>query len=100
MARRARDDPVSTRVDRVMLEAAQPRIEAAAIQLLFTAREIAPACAAFIGEVRAVEQRIVRKPGLTTVVIEAGRPAGDLLRLRLKGSWFNCTETEIGDCDP
>ncbi|WP_281968663.1 hypothetical protein [Roseovarius nanhaiticus] len=100
MARRAQDDLIGALEDRASLIASHPKAEADAIRLLFSAREIAPADAAVLSRVREVEQVIARKPGLKAVMIEAGRPAGHMLRSRLKGRWFNRRKTETSDGQP
>ncbi len=89
MARRAQDDLVAALEDRACLIKSRPKGEVDAIKLLFNARDIAPANAAVLLQVHEVEQTIARKPGLKTAMIEAGRPAGDLLRTRLNRHQFN-----------
>lgn len=100
MARRAQDDLIAALEDQATLIASRPRAEADAIRLLFSAREIAPADAAVLSRVQEVEQAMARRPGLKTVMIEAGLPARDMLRSRLTGRWFNRTKTETSDDQP
>lgn len=100
MARRAQDDLIAALEDRASLNASRPKAEVDAIRLLFSAREIAPADADVLWRVHEVELTMARKPGLKTVMIEAGRPAGDMLRSRLKGRWFNRRKTEPSDGQP
>ncbi|MFZ5965334.1 hypothetical protein ACOXXX_20515 [Thalassococcus sp. BH17M4-6] len=97
MARRAQDDLIAAQEDSASLIASRPKTEVDAIRLLFSAREIAPADADVLSRVHEVELTIARKPGLKTLMIEAGRPAGDMLRSRLKGRGFNRRKTETGD---
>jgi hypothetical protein len=58
----------------------------AAIELLFTARDIAPDDPTVLGCVRVLEDVLVDKPNLKTVMIDARRPAADAIRSRLKGT--------------
>ncbi|WP_162617620.1 hypothetical protein [Yoonia maritima] len=97
MARRSQDDLVATIEDLISLNAMQPKTEADVLRLLFTARDITPADAKVLGCVRMVEKSLAQKPGLKTVMIDAGRPAANAIRSRLKGAWFNQRETEIVD---
>ncbi|MCD9148834.1 hypothetical protein [Pseudophaeobacter flagellatus] len=97
MARRSQDDLVATIEDLISLRAMQPKTEADVLRLLFTARDIAPTDAKVLSCVRMVEKSLAQKPGLKTVMIDAGRPAADAIRSRLKGAWFNHRETEIVD---
>ncbi|MGC8202050.1 hypothetical protein ACP2AV_05035 [Aliiroseovarius sp. PTFE2010] len=89
MAQRAQDDLISALEDHASLIASRPKSEVDAIKLLFTARDIAPADAAVLSGLHEVEQTIARKPGLKAAMIEAGRPAGELLRSRLNRPWLN-----------
>lgn len=89
MAQRAQDDLIAALEDHVSLITSRPKAEVDAIRLLFSARDIAPADAAVLSRIHEVEQTIARKPGLKAIMIEAARPAGDLLRLRLSRRWFN-----------
>ncbi|MBS8226881.1 hypothetical protein [Vannielia litorea] len=89
MARRAQDDLIAALEDRASLISFRPEGEVDAINLLFNARNIAPANAAVLLQIHEVEQTIARKPGLKAAMIETGRPAGDLLRARLSRHWFN-----------
>lgn len=89
MARRAQDDLIAALEDRTSLIMSRPKAEVDAIRLLFSARDIAPVDAAVLSRIHEVEQTIARKPGLKATMIEAGRPAGDLLRSRLNRRWFN-----------
>ncbi|MCP1167778.1 hypothetical protein [Limimaricola litoreus] len=100
MARRAKDDVIAALEDRTSLDASRPTTEADAIRLLFEARAIAPADAAVLENVRKVEQTIARKPGLKVVMMQAGRPASDLLRTRLKERWVNRRQTEKNEDEP
>lgn len=87
MARRAQDDLIAALEDRSTLEAAHPKTEADAIRLLLTAHDLAPADAAVLNGILAVEQTIAQKPSLKTAITNAGRPAVDAIRSRLKSSW-------------
>ncbi len=89
MSRRAHDDLIAACEDRASLIAFRPKAEVDAIQLLLSARDFAPADAAVLSSVHAVELTIALKPSLSAVMLEAARPAGDLLRSHLKGRWFN-----------
>jgi len=89
MSRRAHDDLIAACEDRASLIAFRPKAEVDAIQLLLSARDFAPADAAVLSSVHAVELTIALKPSLRAVMFEAARPAGDLLRSHLKGRWFN-----------
>lgn len=89
IARRAQDDLIAALEDRIALGASHPKTEADAIRLLFTARDIAPADAKVIGKVRNLEEVLAQKPGLKTVMVDAGRPAADAIRSRLKSAWAN-----------
>lgn len=97
MARRAQDDLIAALEDRASVIASRPNAEVDVIRLLFSAREIAPTDAGVLSQVHEVEQTMARKPGLKTVMIEAGRPAADMLRSSLKGRWLNRKETETSD---
>ena len=94
MARRAQDDVIAALEDRQSHSATRPVAEVDAVRLLFSAREIAPADADVLLRVHDVKQLIARKPDLKTAMIEAGRPTGDMLRVRLKVHWFNQAKTE------
>ena len=83
---RSQDDLIAVLEDRYSLEAAHPKSEADAIELLFTARDIAPADPTVLGCVRVVEDVLVDKPNLKTVMIDAGCPAADAIRSRLRGT--------------
>ncbi|MDK3073554.1 hypothetical protein QO034_10560 [Sedimentitalea sp. JM2-8] len=100
MAQRTQDDLIAALEDRASFSDARPKAEADAIRLLFSAREIAPADAAVLSRIHEVEQKIARKPGLKAAMAEAGRPAGDVLRSRLKGCWFDRRKTEVSDNEP
>ena len=89
MARRAQDDLIAALEDRASLIMSHPKAEVDAIRLMFSARDIAPVDATVLSRIHEVEQTIARKPGLKATMIEAGRPAGDLLRSRLNRRWFN-----------
>ncbi|MCT8160004.1 hypothetical protein [Pseudoruegeria sp. SHC-113] len=99
IARRAQDDLIAALEDRAGLFASRPKAEVDAIRLLFIAREIAPANAAVLLRVHDVEQTLARKPGLKAAMIEAGRPAGNLLRSRLSRHWFNRRSPEEREGD-
>jgi hypothetical protein len=86
IALRSQDDLIALLEDRYSLEAAHPKSEADAIELLFTARDIAPADPTVLGCVRVFEDVLVDKPNLKTVMIDAGRPAAEAIRSRLKGT--------------
>ncbi|CRL10120.1 hypothetical protein NIT7321_00963 [Phaeobacter italicus] len=89
MARRAQDDLIAALEDHASLITSRPKAEVDAIRLLFNARDLAPADTAVLLRIHEVEQTIARKPGLRAAMIEAGRPAGALLRARLSRHWFN-----------
>lgn len=89
MASRAQDDLIAALEDHTHILAARPNSEMDAIQLLFIARDIAPANASVLSGVYNVEQTIARKPGLKAVMIEAGRPASNVLRSSLNKLWPN-----------
>lgn len=89
MARRAQDDWIAALEDHASLITSRPKAEVDAIRLLFCTRGIAPADASVLSRIHQVEQTIARKPGLKAAIIEAGRPAGDLLRSRVNRGWFN-----------
>ena len=97
MARRAQDDVIAALEEHHGHSASRPKTEVDAIRLLFSARELAPADTAVLLQVHDLEQSIARKPNLKAAMIEAGRPAGDILSSRLKGYWFNRTKTETED---
>ncbi|NQY60711.1 hypothetical protein [Cognatishimia sp.] len=86
LALSSQDDLIALLEDRYSLEAAHPKSEADAIELLFTARDIAPTDATVLGCVRVLEDVLVGKPNLKTAMIDAGRPAADAIRSRLKGT--------------
>lgn len=100
MARKAQDDLIAALENRASLTASRPKAEADAIRLLFSAREMAPADAAVLSQVQELEQKIARKPGLKAEMMEAGRPASDMLRSYTKGRWFHRRETETSDSEP
>lgn len=87
IARRAQDDLIAALEDRFALGTAHPKIEADTIGLLFTARDVAPARTKVLGHVRVLEEALAQKPGLKTVMVDAGRPAADAVRSRLKSAW-------------
>ena len=86
IALRSQDDLVAALEDRFSLETAHPKSEADAIKLLFTARDIGPADAIVLGCVRLLEDVLAVKPSLNTIMIDAGRPAADAIRSRLKST--------------
>lgn len=97
IARRAHDDLIAAVEEHHRHRASRPKAEIDAIRLLFSGREIAPADTAVLLQVHNVEQLIARKPSLKAAMVEAGRPAGDILSSRLKGHWFNRGKTETND---
>lgn len=88
IARRAQDDLIAALEDRFALGTVHLKTEADAIRLLFTARDIAPADAVALRHVRVLEDVLAQKPGLKTVMLDAGRPAVDAIRSRLKDARF------------
>ncbi|WP_162561697.1 hypothetical protein [Yoonia vestfoldensis] len=86
IASRSQDDLIAALEDRYSLEAAHLKSESDAIGLLFAAKDIVPADAEVLGCVKVLEDLLAQKPGLRAVLINAGRPALDALRFRLKGN--------------
>ena len=86
IALRSQDDLIAVLEDQYSLESAHPKSEADVIKLLFIARDIAPADASVLSCVRLLEGVLVDKPNLKTLMIDAGRPAADAIRSRLKGT--------------
>lgn len=99
MARRAQDDLIAALEDHASLSTSRPKAEVDAIRLLFNARDLAPADSAVLLRIHEVEQAIARKPGLRAAMIDAGRPAGVLLRSRLNRHWFNRRPPEESEGD-
>ncbi|MEQ9039401.1 MAG: hypothetical protein RIE24_13715 [Silicimonas sp.] len=99
MARRAQDDLIAALEDRANLITSRPESEVDAIRLLFSARDIAPADAAVLSGIHEVEETIARKPGLKAAMIEAGHPAGNLLKSRLNRRWASCRPPEAREDD-
>jgi hypothetical protein len=99
MARRAQDDLIAALEDYASLITSRPKGEVDAIRLLLNARDLAPVDIAVLLRIHDVEQTIARKPGLRAAMIEAGRPAGTLLRSRLNKHWLKRRPREERDDD-
>ncbi|MBK0329042.1 hypothetical protein I5535_17325 [Rhodobacteraceae bacterium F11138] len=100
MTRRAQDDMIAALEDLARLKASLPMAEVDAIRLLFTAREVAPTDPLVLARVHDVEGTLAAKPGLKAVMIDAGRPAADLIRAQVTKHWFARSKTETDDKEP